>query len=71
VIEAEKNDKKIRVLTYIKSTILYTRRTDIESPNLHLIILDIKNGDNLRIITLTEPSTHKIKSRREHSLESN
>jgi hypothetical protein len=52
VIEAEKNNKKIRVLTYIKSTILYTGRTDIESPNLHLIILDIKNGDNLQIITL-------------------
>jgi exonuclease III len=52
VLESETNEKKIRVVTYIRNTITYTRRADLESPNLHLIILDIKNEDNLRVITL-------------------
>ena len=52
VLEVETNKKKKRVATYIKTSIQYKRRNDLEKPNLHLIILDIQASPQVRIITL-------------------
>ena len=52
VLEVETNEKKKRVATYIKTSVQYKRRNDLEKPNLHLIILDIQASPQVRIITL-------------------
>ena len=51
-LEVENNAKKRRVAIYIKKTITYKRRTDLEKINLHLIILDVETRSSVRIITL-------------------
>jgi exonuclease III len=51
-LEVETNENKKRVATYIKTSVQYKRRNDLEKPNLHLIILDIQANPQLRIITL-------------------
>ena len=52
VLEVETNENKKRVATYIKTSVQYKRRNDLEKPNLHLIILDIQASSQVRIITL-------------------
>ena len=51
-LEVETNENKKRVATYIKTSVQYKRRNDLEKPNLHLIILDIQASSQVRIITL-------------------
>ena len=52
VLEVETNENKKRVATYIKTSVQYKRRNDLEKPNLHLIILNIQADSQVRIITL-------------------
>ena len=51
-IEVEQNDVKKRVGVYIKSTISYRRRIDLEGRNSHLIVLDLCGSPELRIISI-------------------
>ena len=51
-IETERNTGKIRVATYIKDTISYTRRTDLEGENSHLVIIDMNDRNSTRIINI-------------------
>ena len=51
-LEVEKNREKKRVATYIKNNLSYIRRSDLESPDLHLIILDLKTKNKVRLITI-------------------
>ena len=43
-LECETNDVKRRVGTYVKNTIKYTRRFELEGENNHLLIIDVENG---------------------------
>ena len=51
-IEVEQNDEKRRVAIYVKNTILYKRRVDLEQKNLHLMILDIETMPPIRLINI-------------------
>jgi exonuclease III len=51
-IEVENNNKKRRVAIYIKNSISYKRRVDLEKENLHIIILDVESSPPARIITI-------------------
>ena len=51
-IEVENNNKKRRVAIYIKNSISYQRRVDLEKENLHIIILDVESSPPVRIITI-------------------
>ena len=51
-IEVEMNDTKSRVAILIKSTINYTRRLELEGKNSNLMIIDIDDGTNLRVINI-------------------
>ena len=51
-LEVENNNKKRRVAIYIRNTVTYKRREDLEKVNLHLIILDIETSPASRIITI-------------------
>ena len=51
-IEHEMNEEKIRTGIYIKKGINYTRRTDLELPNLHVVIIDCMTDVNFRVISL-------------------
>ena len=51
-IEVEKNNKKRRVAIYIKNSISYKRRVDLEREGLHIIILDVESSPPARIITI-------------------
>ena len=53
--ENETNDIKSRCGMYVQNDISYERRSDLESNNMHLIIIDIKNKQKNRIITLYRP----------------
>ena len=67
VLEVETNKKKKRVATYIKTSVQYKRRNDLEKPNLHLIILDIQPSPQVRIITLYRTFRPQVaRSPREH-----
>ena len=50
-IEVENNNKKRRVAIYIKNSISYKRRVDLEKENLHVIILDFESSPPVRIKT--------------------
>ena len=50
--ENESNDVKSRCGIYVKESISYVRRTDLESKNLHVIIIDVNDSKQHRIITL-------------------
>ena len=51
-LEMETNENKRRVATYIKNTIPYKRRDDLETPNMHLLIVDLQTRPALRVITI-------------------
>ena len=51
-LEMETNDKKKRTGIYINSNIKYTRRKDLESIGLHLVILDVSATKNFRLINM-------------------
>ena len=52
-IEIEQNDVKSRVATYIKSTINYKRRCDLEGINNGMTIIDIELTKSFRLINKT------------------
>ncbi len=51
-IEVENNNKKRRVAIYIKNSISYKRRVDLEKESLHVIILDVESSPPIRLITI-------------------
>ena len=51
-LEIEQNDLKRRVGMYVRSTVNYRRRTDLEANKRHLIVIDILGKPELRIITI-------------------
>jgi hypothetical protein len=51
-IEVENNNKKRRVAIYVKNSISYKRRIELEKENLHVIVLDIEISPPVRIITI-------------------
>ena len=51
-IEVENNNKKRRVAIYVKNSISYKRRIELEKENLHVIVLDIEINPPVRIITI-------------------
>ena len=51
-IEVENNNKKRRVTIYIKNSISYKRRVDLEKEGLHVIILDVESSPPIRVITI-------------------
>jgi exonuclease III len=51
-LEVETNDDKRRIAIYIRNTISYKRRSDLEKKNLHIIILDVGSTPATRIITI-------------------
>ena len=51
-LETESNDEKRRVVIYVRSSLTYKRRSDLEKKNLHLIVLDVETKPSLRLITL-------------------
>ena len=53
--ESEVNAIKSRVGLYVRSNINYVRRTELEGNNSHIVIIDIKCRQNLRIITIYRP----------------
>ena len=53
--ESETNAIKSRVGLYVRSNINYVRRTELEGNNSHIVIIDIKCRQNLRIITIYRP----------------
>ena len=52
LIETEQNDAKMRVGIYIKRSIKYIRRTELEGYNNHIVVIDILGVKKLRIITI-------------------
>jgi exonuclease III len=52
-LEVESNDMKRRVAIYIRNTIIYKRRCDLERNNMHLIILDVQTSLSYRIIAIS------------------
>jgi hypothetical protein len=53
--ESEINNIKSRVGMYIRSKINYVRQTELEGINSHIVIVDIKCKNNLRLITIYRP----------------
>ena len=51
-VEVEENNQKRRVVAYVKNTITYKRRFDLEKANLHTIILDVGMISTTRIISI-------------------
>ena len=51
-IESEVNDTKKRVCIYIRNGINYSRRSDLEGENNHLVIIGIRGDNNIRLINL-------------------
>ena len=51
-LEVEKNSSKIRSAIYIKDTISYKRRVDLEHENTHIVIIDINDRIKSRIINI-------------------
>ena len=51
-LEVEQNDLKRRVGMYVRSTVNYRRRTDLEANNRHLIVIDVLGKPEVRIITI-------------------
>ena len=51
-IEVENNNKKRRVAIYVKNSISYKRRIDLEKENMHIVILDVEISPPVRIITI-------------------
>jgi exonuclease III len=67
VLEVETNEKKKRVATYIKTSVQYKRRNNLEKTNLHLIVLNIQASPQVRIITLYRTFRPQVaRSPREH-----
>jgi hypothetical protein len=54
-LETESNQTKIRTGIFVKSTLGYVRRYDLENSGLHLVIIDIKSVHKLRIINFYRP----------------
>ena len=50
--ECENNDLKARCGIYISNSISYVRRLDIETENLHVVIIDLNDQSKTRIINL-------------------
>ena len=50
--ESEQNDRQARVGCYVKSNVVYNRRSDLEGVNSHLIILDVKSKKDMRVINI-------------------
>ena len=50
MLELELNNLKKRSGIYIKKTIKYQRRNDLEKENCHVVIIDIVAADILRLI---------------------
>ena len=46
------NDTKRRVGVYVRNTIVYKRRNDLETKNLHTIIIDVATEKPMRIIAI-------------------
>ena len=53
--ESESNTKRSRVGCYIHSSLNYVRRSDLEEPDLHIVIVDIKLIKNIRLINVYRP----------------
>jgi hypothetical protein len=51
-LEVEQNDVKRRVAIYIRSTINYRRRHDLEGSNSHLVVVDLYGSPEMRIISI-------------------
>ena len=51
-LEIEANTNKSRVGVYIKKSVKYARRAELEGTNNHLIVVDIKAKDNIRLINI-------------------
>ena len=60
--ENELNDVKSRCGIYVKNCISYVRRNDLETKNLHAIIIDINDSKNTELFQFTEVLTPKVKS---------
>ena len=45
ILELEKNECKIRVATYVKNSIKYIRRSELEGVNNHIQFIDLLNGE--------------------------
>ena len=50
--ESEQNDRQARVGCYVKSNVVYNRRSDLEGVNSHLIILDVQSKKDMRVINI-------------------
>ena len=51
-IETEINKNKVRTGIYIKDTLSYTRRRDLEKEDSHIIIIDLNDRKRTRIINI-------------------
>ena len=51
-LEVENNDTKRRVALYINRKVNYTRRTELEEENTHIVIVDLELDIKIRIITI-------------------
>ena len=51
-LELEQNDDKRRVGAYVKSSVKYKRRHDLEGINSHLVVLDVLGSPELRVISI-------------------
>ena len=51
-VELELNSVKKRVCIYVHKDINYTRRSDLEKENHHIVILDVKCKTDFRVVTL-------------------
>lgn len=64
--ESENNDVKSRVGIYVNSSIKYTRKTTLEGENSHIVIIDIIEPKNLRVINIyrcfNPPTMHSPKT---------
>jgi hypothetical protein len=54
-LEPEINNTKICAGVYVKSSLNYVRRKDLESSGLHLVIIDLISNGKLRIINIYRP----------------
>jgi hypothetical protein len=57
--ESEVNSIKSRVGIYVRQKINYVRRFDLEGTNSHVVIIDVKSIQDLRIITIYRPFNRK------------
>ena len=51
-IETEINKNKVRTGIYIRDTLSYTRRRDLEKEDSHIIIIDLNDRKRTRIINI-------------------